>query len=249
MNFRDSARPAEISGTSATGLWRGTSRTDRDGARRERLLEAALKLYGTLGFRGTSIQALCHESGVSSRSFYELFPARRSDAQQESLSAQESLLEQLYIVLNEEIGEAMTSLTIPAESDLLDTTVRIVSAALMPMLADERKARVLEIEAVGVNESLEARRRETMRMLAAAVDVAFTRVASTFDLSLPGASPRCDDGGLTSLIIVGGITEALVQRVHTPVPERMPTADFLMHVSKVALRAYGAGPDMVAGSA
>ncbi|MCF2570640.1 TetR/AcrR family transcriptional regulator [Brevibacterium sp. UCMA 11754] len=249
MNLRDSARPAEVSGTTAPGLWRGTSRTDRDGARRERLLEAALELYGTLGFRGTSIQALCHESGVSSRSFYELFPARRSGSARESITAQESLLEQLYIVLNEEIGEAMAALTIPAESDLLDTTVRIVSAALMPMLADERKARVLEVEAVGVNESLEARRRETMRMLAAAVDAAFTRVRSTFDLPLPGSSPHFNDGGLTSLIIVGGITEALVQRVHTPVPERMPTSDFLLHISEVALRAYGAGPDLAAGSA
>lgn len=234
MNFREPAR-----------LWRGTSRTDRDGARRERLLEAALELYGTVGFRGTSIQALCQESGVSSRSFYELFPAHRSDAQQETLSAQESLLEHLYIVLNEEIGEAMETLMIPTESDLLDTTVHIVSAALMPMLADERKARVLEVEAVGVNESLEARRRETMRMLAAAVDAAFARVRSRFDLPLS----HVDDGGLTSLIIVGGITEALVQRVHTPTPERMSTTAFLTHIAEVALRAYGADPKTGSGSA
>ena len=107
---------------------------------------------------------------VSSRSFYDLFPARRSDAGQDSLTAQESLLEELYIILNEEIGQALTTLTIPAGTSLLEATIHIVSTALTPMLSDERKARVLEVEAVGVSESLEARRRATMRMLAAAVD-------------------------------------------------------------------------------
>lgn len=236
-------------GTSSAGMWRGTSRADRDGARRERLLEAALELYGTLGFRATSIQALCHESGVSSRSFYELFPARKAGptaedgTAPESLSAQESLLEQLYIVLNAEIGEAIATLTIPAAASLRDATVHVVSAALMPMLRDERKARVLEVEAVGVNESLEARRRETMRMLAAAVDSAFVRLQSAYDLPDLGFSPEADGGDLTSLIVVGGITEALVQRVHTPVPERMSTTAFLTHIAEVAMRAYGVVPD------
>ncbi|GAA1927967.1 hypothetical protein GCM10009689_03420 [Brevibacterium antiquum] len=231
MNFREPA-----------GLWRGTSRTDRDGARRERLLEAALELYGTLGFRGTSIQALCHESGVSSRSFYELFPARRSDAQQESITAQESLLEQLYVVLNQEIVEALATLTIPTGASLLDATVHVVSAALMPMLGDERKARVLEVEAVGVNDSLEARRRETMRMLAASVDAAVAHLQKAHDLPSHGALSGADSAELTSLILVGGITEALVQRVHTPVEKRTSTTEFLTSIAEVALRAHGVFP-------
>ena len=231
MNFRE-----------PVGLWRGTSRTDRDGARRERLLEAALELYGTLGFRGTSIQALCHESGVSSRSFYELFPARRSGAQQESITAQESLLEQLYVVLNQEIVEALATLTIPPGASLLEATVHVVSAALMPMLGDERKARVLEVEAVGVNDYLEARRRETMRMLAASVDAAVAHLQKAHDLPNHGALSGADSAELTSLILVGGITEALVQRVHTPVEKRTSTTEFLTSIAEVALRAHGVFP-------
>lgn len=232
-----------FSGTISAGLWRGTSRADRDGARRQRLLEAALELYGTLGFRATSIQALCQESGVSSRSFYDLFPASRSGSVRESITAQESLLEQLYAVLNEEIVEALTTLRIPAEASLVDATVHVVSAALMPMLRDERKARVLEVEAVGVNESLEARRRETMRMLAAAVDAAFVSVATTYELPEDPVLQRSDEVGFTSLILVGGITEALVQRVQTPAADRTSTTDFLTHIAEVALRAYGVSPN------
>lgn len=238
-----------FSGTISAGLWRGTSRADRDGARRERLLEAALELYGTLGFRATSIQALCQESGVSSRSFYDLFPARRSGSVRESgsarvsITAQESLLEQLYAVLNEEIVEALTTLTIPAGASLVDATVHVVSTALMPMLRDERKARVLEVEAVGVNESLEARRRETMRMLAAAVDAAFVSVATTYELPEIPTLQNSNEVGFTSLILVGGITEALVQRVQAPAADRTSTTEFLTHVAEVALRAYGVPPD------
>lgn len=232
----------DFSSTTSAGLWRGTSRADRDGARRQRLLEAALQLYGTLGFRATSIQALCHESGVSSRSFYELFPARGASSAQEALSAQESLLEQLYTILNEEITEALATLTIPANASLLDTTVHVVSAALMPMLGDERKARVLEVEAVGVNDSLETRRRETMRMLAAAVDAAVAHLRDVYDLPNRGTASGAGGPDLTSLILVGGITEALVQRVHTPVEERTSTTEFLTLIAEVALRAHGVLP-------
>ncbi|TSI17028.1 TetR/AcrR family transcriptional regulator [Brevibacterium aurantiacum] len=225
--------------TTSTKLWRGTSRADRDGARRQRLLEAALELYGTLGFRATSIQALCHESGVSSRSFYELFPSRGAKSGLEALSAQEALLEQLYVILNEEITEALATLTFPAHATLLDTTVHVVSAALMPMLSDERKARVLEIETVGVNDSLEARRRETMRTIATAVDAAVAHLRSVYDLPIRDTPSVAGGADLTSLILVGGITEALVQRVHTPVEERTSTAEFLTHIAEVALRAHG----------
>src|SRR5699024_1626438 len=137
--------------------WHGTLRAERDSARRTRLLEAALELYGTDGFRRTSVQALCQESGVSSRSFYELF------------STQEDVLEQLYIELNAEITTALAQPRVAEGSTLIDAASQIVSAALSPMLRDERKARVLEVESVGISESMEERRRSTMRLLAASV--------------------------------------------------------------------------------
>ena len=46
------------------------------------------------------------------------------------------------------------------------------AAALVPLLQEERKARVMEIEAVGVSEALEQQRRLAIRRLAAAVDTA-----------------------------------------------------------------------------
>lgn len=202
--------------------WHGTLRAERDSARRARLLDAALNLYGTIGFRRTSVQALCQESGVSSRSFYELF------------STQESLLEDLYIELNEEITTALDETRIHSRATLTEAARQIVGAALSPMLDDERKARVLEIEAVGICDSLEERRHQTMRLLAAAVQGAFDELDHAY-----GLTARTDSNDLTSIILVGGITEALVQRIHTPADERSSRDEFLTAIAEVALRAHG----------
>ncbi|WP_209325685.1 TetR/AcrR family transcriptional regulator [Brevibacterium renqingii] len=211
--------------------WHGTLRAERDSARRERLLDAALELYGTSGFRRTGVQALCQESGVSSRSFYELF------------STQEDLLEQLYVALNAEIATALTQTRVTEGSALIEATRQLVSAALTPMLKDERKARVLEVEAVGISESMEERRRSTMRLLADSVHGAFVELARSYDLEdrtihrIAASSESGED--LTSLIIVGGITEALVQRVGTSTESRSATSDFLGSIAEVVLRAHG----------
>lgn len=236
--------------------WHGTLRAERDTARRERLLEAALELYGTIGFRKTNVMALCRESGVSSRSFYELFPT------------QEDLLERLYIELNDEIIAALdTTQPLPTDT-LVGSTRRIVGSALASMLDDERKARVLEIEVVGISESLEQRRHLTMRLLAAAISAAFVEFERAYRLIGDEARPTVEqhpfaegvpafDGeaafdekepslaeeepafGLTSLVLVGGITEALVQRIRTPLERRTSKARFLNEIAEVVLRAHG----------
>lgn len=200
-----------------SSLWHGTARHVRDQERRRRLLDAALELYGTIGYRAATVQAVCRLAKVSTRSFYELY------------SDQEELLERLYLDLNGEVLEAITDVVIGPASDAFTAARKLVAAALGPMLNDERKARVLEVEAVGVSEALERERRLTLRRLAAAVDAAFAALA---DAGVIVAVPQ----GLTSLILVGGITEALVQRVQTQPAEREPTTEFIDEVTRVIVR-------------
>ena len=56
--------------------WRGQSPQERREARRRRLLDAALELFGTTGYAATSLTALCAQAGVSPRHFYELYAGR-----------------------------------------------------------------------------------------------------------------------------------------------------------------------------
>lgn len=56
--------------------WRGKSPQERRDARRRRLLDAALELFGTTGYAATSVTTLCARAGVSPRHFYELYAGR-----------------------------------------------------------------------------------------------------------------------------------------------------------------------------
>jgi AcrR family transcriptional regulator len=46
--------------------------------RRERLLDAALELFSKQGYANTTIEALCAESKVTTRHFYQLFDGREA---------------------------------------------------------------------------------------------------------------------------------------------------------------------------
>ena len=51
----------------------GESADDRLTRRRRQLLDAGLELFGTAGYRATTVRQLCREAKVSDRYFYEQF--------------------------------------------------------------------------------------------------------------------------------------------------------------------------------
>src|SRR5690348_11547753 len=51
----------------------GISAAERIAARRARLLDAGLELFGTQGFSATGVKDVCREAGLTDRYFYESF--------------------------------------------------------------------------------------------------------------------------------------------------------------------------------
>src|SRR6058998_3977299 len=51
----------------------GVSADDRIAARRARLLDAGLELFGTRGFTTTGVKDVCRQAGLTDRYFYESF--------------------------------------------------------------------------------------------------------------------------------------------------------------------------------
>ncbi len=200
--------------------WRGVSRPQRDAVRRHKLLEAGLVLFGTQGYAATTVQGLCREAGVSSRSFYECFSGR------------EELLETIYLEATRGIERRVMTLRIEAGDTAYGIIRRGVHAGVGPMLEDERLGLVLEIEAVGVSPELEARRRQMIAGIARAMD------AMMLDLIRRGLVPESPPG-LIGLVAVGGMTEALVAHLNTPAAERMPTAAFVDELARVITRMAG----------
>src|SRR6516162_9996711 len=56
--------------------YRGITPSARQADRRERLMEAGLELFGTLGYARTSIRAVSAAASLNSRYFYESFSSR-----------------------------------------------------------------------------------------------------------------------------------------------------------------------------
>src|ERR1700756_1772150 len=51
----------------------GLSADERRLARRERLIEGAIRAYGEVGYRNTTVKAVCEAAGLTERYFYESF--------------------------------------------------------------------------------------------------------------------------------------------------------------------------------
>lgn len=202
---------------SESRLWRGSAQSSRDDERRRRLLDAALELYGTSGYRNATVREVCQAAHVSTRSFYELY------------TDQSALLTELYRTLNTDVLSGYAGLAFDPAASVRETVRNFVAGALTPILDDERKARVLEVESVGVSDALEQERRAAYRAFAAAIDDAFNALTTAGRIA---EAP----GGLVSLILVGGITEALVQRVQAPVDSRSDAESFVDDITDAIVR-------------
>ena len=59
--------------TMRTRNYAGQSAEERRLARRERLIEGAIRAYGELGYRNTTVKTVCEAAGLTERYFYESF--------------------------------------------------------------------------------------------------------------------------------------------------------------------------------
>jgi AcrR family transcriptional regulator len=73
----------------------GTSFEDRQADRSERLLRAAVDVFGRVGREGATVAAICAEAGLTQRYFYESFASREALFLEAYRMAQRELLEQI----------------------------------------------------------------------------------------------------------------------------------------------------------
>ena len=123
----------------------GESATDRLARRRRQLLDAGLELFGTAGYRATTVRQLCREAKVSDRYFYEQFDST------------EDLLLAVYDECTARLEEAAldrASATAAARSR--DLARRGLDAFLAVVESDPRLARVVWFEVLGVSPRVES---------------------------------------------------------------------------------------------
>ena len=181
--------------------WRGLSPVERREARRRRLLEAALELFGTTGYAGTSLTALCSLAGVSPRHFYDIHPGR------------EQLLAELYDEIAADIVGRLRRAQAAAPQNVQDQVHAGLEAVVSALADDPRRARVLLVEIVGVSGPLDALRRQWVRRFSEVICQSHTRLVTG-----AGLPPR--DVAAVAVGLVGAINELLTDWLLTdPRPE------------------------------
>lgn len=175
--------------TSATRRgYGGRSAEELKAERRERLLAAAMELFGTQGYLATRIEHICTEARVTTRHFYEQFCDR------------EALL---TAVFDRVMADAATAVLTALATEGLPGLERAhagLRAFVDIQLNDPRRARISCIEVMGVSRELENCRRQVMQQFAGFIE---GQVQQLVDQGLiPQRSYRA-----LALAFVGGVHE------------------------------------------
>ena len=192
--------------------WRGQSPAERREARRARLLDAALQLFGTTGYASTSLTALCAAGAVSPRHFYELYPGR------------EQLLADLYDGLIGELLRLVRAAQDDAGSTVEEQVLASLEAAVGHLTTDPRRARVVQLEIIGVSPALERHRYAVIAAFASTIDESYQRLAAA-------GLVRDRPFHLLATGLVGAVNEVLVSWLLSS--PRPPADDLLPTITEI----------------
>ncbi|MGC0362300.1 AcrR family transcriptional regulator [Rhodococcus sp. 27YEA15] len=130
--------------TTSARVYGGKSAGERTSERVDRLLTAALELFGTHGYAATSIEQLCTRASVSTRSFYQ------------DVGGRAALLQALVARLNDAGALAAgRALTEKPDAPVIDRISLAIRAYLAETCATRQCARVCYVEVVGVSSEIE----------------------------------------------------------------------------------------------
>lgn len=163
--------------------YRGAGPRQRQEERRARLVEAAIEVFGTLGYRGATVDRLCAEAGLTKRYFYESF------------DGSEALLLAAYTRVTGELRARLVAGARDAGPDLNRRVDGALRALFTAFDDDPRLARLAFVEVLGVGP---------------AVDAAYRAVTESFaDTLLELAAPALGATG-TPKIVATGLVGAVV---------------------------------------
>ena len=127
----------------------GASPEERITARRQRFIEAGIQLFGTQGFRSTTVRGICAEAGLTDRYFYESF---------DNL---EALLTAVYRTLMDDlrgqlVRHQQAAQPVPGDAAMLERITTEAYDIWFEMLSDPRVARIVMREMLGVSREVDA---------------------------------------------------------------------------------------------
>ncbi|MGV9800959.1 TetR/AcrR family transcriptional regulator [Mycobacterium sp. NPDC003449] len=124
--------------------YKGATPLQRTRQRRTQLIDAAVDVFGTVGYRTATVDHICARAGLSKRYFYESFPDR------------ETLLLACFQRCSDDIHDAMVSSVADAPDTLHDQLRAALTGYFGAIDADPRRARITLLEILGVSLAIDA---------------------------------------------------------------------------------------------
>jgi AcrR family transcriptional regulator len=127
--------------------YRGQSIDERRAERRVQLIEAAIGVYGEVGYRNASVKAVCEAAGLTERYFYESF------------AGSDDLLAAVYEVVVADLYAAMREAAAGAPDDPVRAALTVYYARLRE---NPNAARVFLVEIGGVSPKVDTQVRQAL---------------------------------------------------------------------------------------
>jgi AcrR family transcriptional regulator len=162
----------------------------RRGARRQRLLDAALTLFVEHGFHATSVEDIVAAARTSKSAFYEHFETKEDCCR---------------LLLEEEGGALIASVQAAAAAgeDHRQRTQLGIGAFVRTCVRQGKSAQLLLVESVGLSESIEQVRHRLHGQFAEMVEAEVRHAQAGGDQGLLGVDPA-----LFGRVVVGAVNEA-----------------------------------------
>ncbi|MCZ4561709.1 TetR/AcrR family transcriptional regulator [Rhodococcus sp. IEGM 1401] len=122
----------------------GESAADRDDRRRRQLLDAGLRVFGSVGYRAATVRGLCREAKIADRDFYRHF-----DKTEDLLLA---VYSECIARLTDSVSDAIVQ--VDRDGDLRDVAKQLLDP-FFQVIEDPHLARVVWMEVLGVSPRVE----------------------------------------------------------------------------------------------
>ncbi|MHC2331171.1 TetR/AcrR family transcriptional regulator [Bradyrhizobium sp. USDA 4454] len=158
-------------------LYGGMDAEERRAERRLKLIDAAIEVYGEVGYRGATVKAICEAAELTERYFYESF------ANSEAL---------LIAAYNHVVGHLHDEMAAAAASGGDDPEARLRAALTLyftRLKQHPKPARVFLLEISGISPAVDAVKLDALRVFS--------------DILVPTASKGSDKGAAATLLSIG----------------------------------------------
>ena len=169
--------------------YRGVSNETRMAERRLKLIEAGIRVFGSSGYHAATVKGLCQEAGLTERYFYESF------------SNAEALFTACYLHITDSLRTRLQGVLLSMDDEDMEETTRTgLSVFFNQFKESPEAARILLVEVLTVNKSLEELSLKTLYSFVEMLEM----------LAKPLIEQRDKQGRIDSTLLASGLVGSVL---------------------------------------